>query len=173
MIESRVERRERARSRAAIARYSTVAGANVTSPTGSGQVTQERCLCAGIHRHESDGFRGGPNHRHLGAAHTVRACEFGGPAASQAPRTLGRNSLCAEPPPGMLSQLPLSTLSARLFSWRIGGRRFDLDMDECFRASSGDLVVSHTAKPSKPQGCRSRPPITQPRSSRARPAGGS
>ena len=50
-----------------------MAGANVTSPTGSGQVTQERCLCAGIHRHESDGFRGGPNHRHLGAAHTVRA----------------------------------------------------------------------------------------------------
>jgi hypothetical protein len=35
----------------------------------------------------------------------------------------------------MLSQLPLSTLSARLFSGRIGGQRFDLDMDECFRAS--------------------------------------
>lgn len=32
----------------------------------------------------------------------------------------------------MLSQLPVSTLSAGLSSWRIGGHRFDLEMDECF-----------------------------------------
>ena len=60
MIESRVERRAGlARSRAANARYSTVAGANVTSPTGGGQVTQERCWCTGIHPHESEGIREG------------------------------------------------------------------------------------------------------------------
>jgi hypothetical protein len=34
-----------------------VAGANVTSPTGAGQVTQARFWCTGIHRHESEGVR--------------------------------------------------------------------------------------------------------------------
>jgi len=34
-----------------------VAGANVISPTGGGQVTQPRFWCTGIHRHESEGVR--------------------------------------------------------------------------------------------------------------------
>ena len=69
--------------------------------------------------------------------------EFRGPAVAS-PLNVRKDSMCAEPSPWNAEPANSQHSQCEIIFWRIRGRRFDLDMDECFRAASGGLASPGT-----------------------------